>query len=137
MRKKLIISILILLMIILVAFIFLRFNKGEKLDESEYMIEILLRNKTNQAIESVDFGITLDGKDDILESVKYQKDTDFRFLVGYNKNTTFFFNIYSDEYADVETYYFNLLDKTNTQKPQQVLFYIEEIDNKLEIKEAP
>lgn len=124
-------------MIILVAFIFLRFNKGEKLDESEYMIEILLRNKTNQAIESVDFGITLDGKDDILESVKYQKDTDFRFLVGYNKNTTFFFNIYSDEYADVETYYFNLLDKTNTQKPQQVLFYIEEIDNKLEIKEAP
>lgn len=133
--KKLIPLTFIFAIIVIVTFVCLPFNHQKDIGtNTEYMIDVVVENNSSYTLDYLQLGIVLSETDSkLIDDLQSYQDNLFRFSVGYNQGTEFFFCYKFTEFDNEEVFFFMLDDMTSTEEPQTKRF---EIDSNRKIREA-
>lgn len=111
-------------------FIGITFFKEDRVSEKsvEYLIDIMIKNEEKINIDYIQMGIILpDGNEEIINTVQGNNANNdmFHFTISYSPDTHFFLKGTSAG-KEIEPCFFDIVDYSNVNEPQEIYFYIED-----------
>lgn len=124
------VGIIISIFCIVFVFIGITFSLKKRVSEKpvEYLIDIMIKNKEKINIDCLQMGIILsDGNEEIINTVQGDNANNdmIHFTINYSPDTHFFLRGTSGG-KEIEPCFFDMVDYSKVNEPQEMYFYIED-----------